>query len=246
VSLSQARAASGDPASGPEDHRVRVARQKREKMRRRLLAATLQACAEKDTLAPVVVDEIMRVANVSRGTFYNYFTSVEEAVGAVGRQQADEFSASVIQLRGGIASPVRHVAVANHLFLVRAALDPVWGSYFLRWNYLLIPSKGGDIMVSALSLGREAGDFRFEHLSNAVDFVMGAVLGATRRIVRGEHVSLANICEAQRMILQGLGVSARRADETLRYTVAYVREHGPQLGWWRDLDSDGRDAARAD
>jgi len=59
-------------------------------------------------------------------------------------------------------------------------------------------------------------------------------------------VSLANICEAQRMILQGLGVSARRADETLRYTVAYVREHGAQLGWWRDLDSDGRDAARAD
>jgi len=48
------------------------------------------------------------------------------------------------------------------------------------------------------------------------------------------------------MILQGLGVSARRADETLRYTVAYVREHGAQLGWWRDLDSDGRDAARAD
>src|SRR6478735_230428 len=240
VTVSQASGAerSGDLVQAViEDHRVRAARRKREKMRERLLTATLQVCATKDSLSPIVVDDIMRVADVSRGTFYNYFPSAEEAVSAVGRKQADEFSAAVMALRGGISSPVQHVAVANHLFLVRAALEPVWGSYFLRWNYFLTPSKGGEVMISALVMGRKAGDFRFEFLSSAVDFVMGAVFGATRRIVRGEPASMSNICDVQRMILLGLGVSPEQATETLQYTVDYVRAHGGRLGWWRDLEA---------
>jgi AcrR family transcriptional regulator len=223
-----------DPNAG--DHRVRVAREKRERMRKRLLDATMEVCANTPGPSPIVVDDILRAANISRGTFYNYFTSVEEAVSAVGRDRAEEFSELILHIRGGIASPLQHVAVAHHLFLSRAAIEPVWGSYFLRWNYLVAPPKGG-YMKNALLLGRESGDFQYDSVSNALDFTMGAVIGAVRRLVRDKRPSIKGICEVQRMILLGLGVSPKRAQETVDYAVSYVRENGSQISWWRELSA---------
>ena len=66
---------------------------------------------------------------------------------------------------------------------------------------------------------------------------MGAVIGAVRRLVRDKRPSIKGICEVQRMILLGLGVSPMRAQETVDYAVSYVRENGSQISWWRELSA---------
>ncbi len=51
-----------------EDHRPRVAAEKRARMRRKLIENALLVFAEKGVDASVI-DDVIRTANVSRGTF---------------------------------------------------------------------------------------------------------------------------------------------------------------------------------
>jgi len=54
--------------------RVRVARERRARMRARLLGATMDVCAVANSQGPAVIDDVIRAAKVSRGTFYNILT----------------------------------------------------------------------------------------------------------------------------------------------------------------------------
>jgi AcrR family transcriptional regulator len=74
-----------------EDHRVRVAGEKRERMRDHLLGAVLAVYPGKPGQGPAVIDDVIRVAKVSRGTFYKYYPSLEEAVAELGAKLAAEW-----------------------------------------------------------------------------------------------------------------------------------------------------------
>ncbi|MEY4756642.1 MAG: hypothetical protein RJA34_1540, partial [Pseudomonadota bacterium] len=67
------------------DFRSRVAADKRERMRARLIEAAMEVFATQGVEATVIEDVIAQ-AGVSRGTFYNYFRTTEAVMSAV--QQA--------------------------------------------------------------------------------------------------------------------------------------------------------------
>ena len=83
-----------DPAEEREDHRLRSARRKRERMRAHLLDAVLVTYPGDEPGTPAVIDDVIRHANVSRGTFYKYFRSLGEAVEELAAQLADELGAA--------------------------------------------------------------------------------------------------------------------------------------------------------
>ncbi|WP_010139124.1 TetR/AcrR family transcriptional regulator [Oceanicola sp. S124] len=60
-----------------QDHRSKVAAERREKMRRRLVEAAVAVFATKPQ-GDVVIEDIVARAEVSRGTFYKYFDSLDE------------------------------------------------------------------------------------------------------------------------------------------------------------------------
>ncbi|WP_374943410.1 TetR/AcrR family transcriptional regulator, partial [Sphingomonas sp.] len=72
-----------------EDHRTRVGRERRERMRNQLLQSVLAVCAGRGPAGAAVIDDVVRHASVSRGTFYNHFESIEQAVSELGLQLAD-------------------------------------------------------------------------------------------------------------------------------------------------------------
>jgi TetR/AcrR family transcriptional regulator, ethionamide resistance regulator len=221
-----------------DDYRVAVGAARRKRMRDRILQSTMRAVAQAPGDAQVTVEDILTWGGISRGTFYNHFTSADEAVSSVGSMLADEFSESVFRLRGGIDSPPRHIAVADHLFLIRAVIEPAWGAYVVRSaNQDLLK---GESMAKALQMGLVAGDFKFTHLRNAIDFLSGSIWAATRRIIRTKNVDTAYICDLQTMILRGLGVDPSEVEAVMDYTLQYVRNRGPELGWWRDIDKPAR------
>src|SRR3546814_12397923 len=78
------------PASvGPDpDFRIRVAADRRERMRARLLDAVLDLYQPGRGGAHLVIDDVIQAAGVSRGTFYKYFDSLEEAVDELGERMA--------------------------------------------------------------------------------------------------------------------------------------------------------------
>jgi len=59
-------------------------------MRARLLGATMDVCAVANSQGPAVIDDVIRAAKVSRGTFYKHFDSLEQALAELGAQLADE------------------------------------------------------------------------------------------------------------------------------------------------------------
>ena len=77
-------------AKEPEDHRVRVGRQKRERMRAHLLKSVFSVCSRETLRDPASIDDVVKDASVSRGTFYKYFDSLDEAISELGLQMADE------------------------------------------------------------------------------------------------------------------------------------------------------------
>ena len=58
------------------DHRTRVGEERSARTETRILEAALRVFAERGPDAPVI-DEFVQAAGISRGTFYNYFDSVE-------------------------------------------------------------------------------------------------------------------------------------------------------------------------
>ena len=62
-----------------QDHRQRVAAERRERMRSRLLASAMKLIAEKGPAA-TSIDDVISAAEVSRGTFYKYFPSPDALV----------------------------------------------------------------------------------------------------------------------------------------------------------------------
>ena len=77
-----------------QDHRVRVAEQKRERMRERLIDATQVAYLACEPGRHPVVDDVIRIAAVSRGSFYKHFTAIDELFAEIGGRMAQEMLAS--------------------------------------------------------------------------------------------------------------------------------------------------------
>ena len=83
-------------ASPPrEDHRVRVAREKRERMKARILQSVLSVCSGVEASGPAVIDDVIRHAEVARGTFYKYYNSLDEAIAELGSVLADEMTVGI-------------------------------------------------------------------------------------------------------------------------------------------------------
>jgi len=72
-----------------EDHRVRVAAERRERTRKRLLEAALVVFSQHGVEGSVV-DEVTTIAGVARGTFYNYFRTNEELLSTVATEATNE------------------------------------------------------------------------------------------------------------------------------------------------------------
>ena len=221
--------------AGPEDHRSRVGREKRSRMRAHLLQSVLNACSGESSRAPAVIDDVIREAKVSRGTFYKYFTSLDQAVADLGLQLAVEMTAGILSVYDVLEDPVLRTATGFQMFLLRSMIDQRWGAFIahmglLRGNNLLVSKIKADI-----SLGRKTGDYAVASTDFAADLLMGAKSEAIRRIIAGER-RVAYIHSIAGMVLRSFGVSASKADRSVvRAYERLGREAPSKVSWWRPL-----------
>ena len=221
-----------------EDVRVRVARQRRERMRERLLSATLSLYLNGRDGGPAIAEDVIKAAGVSRGTFYKYFNSVDEAVSAVGQRLADqavrELIAAVPDKKVG---PLAGAALGAQMLMCRAVLQPGWGDFVSRSDHLSNDSAYLAAVRRTTLAGRAVGDFRFKSTKAAVDFQIGAVMGAMRRIVAGQPHPREYIREVAAITLKGLGADHRRSEAAATQASHNLSLLGPRhLPWWREFN----------
>ena len=219
------------------DFRVRVAREKRERMRARLLAATLDLYSLHDRPSAIVIDDVIRQAGVSRGTFYQYFPSTEAIVAELGRDMAGEMIRSMQQVLPALADPTARLAASPLVPLVRAAMQPRWAAFTSQVDYIDFLAPGdpvGQIVSGELLRAREAGIVVFGSLDVALDLIVGAVLEGTRRLA-AQTLAQAGTDYARDltgMILLGLGVDGARIPAAVAEAWDMLIRRRADIGWW--------------
>lgn len=220
----------------PEDHRLRSARRKRERMRAHLLEAVLAVYPGTELGAPAVIDDVIRHAKVSRGTFYKYFRSLDEAVEELAAQLATELTAALAELYQDLRDHKLRAATGFQIFVSRAATDRHWASFAAHLGDLARDSGLLREIGLDLTAGARAGDFAFHDLEVTLDLVLGTMIEAIRRSMT-TPASRRYVEVMAGMVLRALGVPGSQADTAAAEASARLHREAPtRLSWWRPFD----------
>jgi len=202
---------------------------KRARTREQLVAAGVAVLAERGEA--LTISDVTSRAQVSNGTFYNYFTDRDELIDALVQHSLAALAASA---SGDTAEmdPALRFAVATGRVLKRAAEDPTWGRAVLRLSdhRRSFPREVGRFLKVDLAAGCEQGRFDFGPDEITLDAVTGLIAMTIRRIVRGEagpgHVKRV-VERAFRQIgieaAEAVRLAAEAADESTRPDVRVGR-----------------------
>lgn len=238
VNVGASSALAVDVKSEPgEDHRARVGRERRQRMRAHLLQSVMLVCSGNNGRTPAVIDDVTKHAQVSRGTFYKYFDSVEQAIGELGLQLAEEMTISVLSVYDVLEDPVLRTATGFQLFLVRAILEPDWAAFVAHIGLLTADNLLTRKIRADIQLGIETGDYAVPSLDVAGDVLMGAKIEAIRRIIK-DGASTDYVHAVTSMVLRSFGVSASKADKSVMKAFNRLEQEAPAaIAWWRPIRS---------
>jgi len=214
------------------DFRVRSAARKRERMRQRLLDATMEVCAERGPQA-TIIEDVLNTAGVSRGTFYAHFDSLHQAIATLGHALADESVHLFKAMYEHISDPVLHTAVGPQLVLTRAMMEPSWGRIIAQSEDFSTRSDFVSAIRQFLVEGRKSGDFRIADINAAVDLHIGAIVRGAGELQSKKRGRATYIREVSRMLLLATGLPEDRATEAVKWAEQDIKQRAPDLlPWW--------------
>lgn len=191
------------------DHRPRVAAERRERMRQRLIESAMIVFAEKGVGASVIPD-VVAAAQVSQGSFYNYFRSNEELLAAVG----DELSGEMVQLIepvvGDIADPAVRVATAIRCYLHLARANRLLARFLAAAGLRMLVQYNATFryLRADLEEGQRLGVFADVPLDTVLDLVGGAGMAALDRMARVRtRKDYPDMVAAAMLRMLGMGVA---------------------------------------
>lgn len=217
------------------DHRIEVAARKRALTRARILDATIKVYTANVNRQPVIED-VVREAGISRGSFYLHFQSLEEAFHAVAELQSDQFTKDILPVYDFLKEPWQRFSVGFRIFLKRAQADPDWASFVTRSHAVSAKLLVGGYMREDLRRGQEMGQFSMADIEVALDFMLGASSAGIYALGMGVPDPERYMNASVRMALVGIGCSKTLCDKAVSFSDQYLS--GWQLGNVFDADSD--------
>lgn len=161
------------------DFRTRVAAEKRERMRARLIEAALQVFNAKG-IEDTVIEDLITHAQVSRGTFYNHFRTTEEVMAAVLQELVHELLMLIDAAILDRPDPAERLACGVRMVLHAARQFPQAGHFISRVgvarNLDKIPALGN--LMRDLIEANQMGRFTLANPMLGVDLVAGTTSAA--------------------------------------------------------------------
>ena len=208
-------------AGKPSDHRSAAAALRRKKTRARLIEAVVLVIAEKG-VSTSLIDDVTRAADLSRGSFYNHFSSVAELLSAADLELANELVGRVIDEVAGISDPRLACATALHLYMATARTYPLLSHFAI--NLGVTSSRAGhlvhDIGTRLLEPAFASGHFVRMPPKLAFDLMAAAVSVALQHEARSDDSEVEAWVAA---LLRMFGVPACEAAEIARIKVMPLR-----------------------
>ncbi|MEP2827508.1 helix-turn-helix domain-containing protein [Parvibaculum sp.] len=185
---------------------------RRERMRAILIEAALRLFAKQGVDA-TTIDEIVNVAGVAKGTFYNYFTDRSEVARAVGALIRHDLDAAVTHINEGITDPAERIARGVRLFMANVVSNPDKAAMLSRLydGGLAHDSAGNLPLLDDIRAGIDQGRIHVPGELVALHFIVGLGTvamrhlldtGAGSEILHGEGYAR----DISLMLLRGLGV----------------------------------------
>lgn len=202
-----------------QDHRTRVAAERRERMRARLVESAMLVFAEKGVDASVI-DDVLVAAEVSRGTFYHYFRTNGQLLAAASEELINELLTAIESIVGGYEDPALRIACGTRLYLHTARNYPLFARFVSRSGFEVdgANSRFYDFLPHHIEEGMTQGRFKRFPMEVALDFLSGTSLMAVFRMGSTEmpedypeHVVAG--------ILRGLGMSDEAAQNLVHIPI---------------------------
>ncbi|OZA11277.1 MAG: hypothetical protein B7Y02_09025 [Rhodobacterales bacterium 17-64-5] len=192
------------------DHRQAVAAQRRERMRFRLIRSGLLVIAAKGFEA-TVIDDVIRHAAVSRGSFYNHFPDIPALMVAARDALVDEFLLLTLSAVAGVTDPAAACAIGVRVAFKVSADYPLLALFSARTGVNV--ARGGnlvrELMAPIVALGIRTGRFHPMPVSLAADCVAATVAMTMQRQAAGEVDDVSVVIAA---VLRLLNIPADEAE----------------------------------
>src|SRR5581483_5098094 len=156
--------------------------------------------------------DFVQAADISRGTFYNHFESVEELLDATSEWTTREVIESIETALEGIKGPALRFGIGLRLFLADAQAHPIWCRFVARvW-------KLGGIELPARDLleGWQLGVFRAPSPAAAQDLLFGCLREALLRM-GSERTPAGYGDQITELCLLALGTDARQVGAVMSH-----------------------------
>lgn len=156
-------------------------------MQARLVECALAVFAEKGVGASVIQD-VIATAEVSQGTFYNYFRTNDELLAAVVQELSNELLEGIEGAVSRHEDPAARIAHGVRLYLYRARDFPLFARFVVSAAFHLASPNNliYEYLPPHLEAGFASGRFVRIPVEVALDLVSGFALAAIVRLTTGE------------------------------------------------------------
>jgi len=204
------------------NHRTKVAESKRATTRHKLLNAAMRLFSDHSGPTPVI-DDVIREAKVSRGTFYNYFDSLDEVLAAISQELSDQMTTGILPVYDVLQEPWQRLSVGFRLFMVRAMLDRKWAGFVTRvdaWQHNTLVAR---YIEADLEQGKARGQFSFDRLDVATDFIMGASAYCIQTIRDGVPEPNLYMDAQVKMALTCVGCNRETCEQGVTFSLSHLQ-----------------------
>ncbi len=198
------------------ERRAQIGLEKRARTRAAVLQAAFVLLGREKGLF-TRIEEICEAAEMSRGTFYNYFNSMEELYDALSYELNHEFNNAVTAIVSTMPYAAERASAGVRYYLERALKDPGWA-----WAMVNI-STGGPIFGAETYMlaqktteeGIASKEFDLTGPNSGRDLTLGTTLAAMVTQLRNPP-SPTYPASVARHILRGMGVPKDRVEEIIK------------------------------
>jgi AcrR family transcriptional regulator len=188
------------------ERRAEIGREKRGRTRKEILSAAYSLVGRKDGHL-TRIEEICASTRISLGTFYNYFSSINELFDALAYEISHDINARIRALLLLMPPGAFRVSAGSRFYLHQVRIDQAWGRAMIN-----LTGTGPQFgfasfqhVTQVIAEGIELGEFRIPNVEVGCDLLMGTVLSAMMSMVRAPFPDDYPEMIA-RQILIGLGV----------------------------------------
>jgi AcrR family transcriptional regulator len=186
---------------------------KRERTRRKILDAAFGLIGNEKGLT-VRIEEVCAAAHVSRGTFYNYFASLEQLFQVLAVELSHALNRALVTTMTDVQSHAEGSNGAIQHYLNYARRDPAWAWAMVHLSAFgpTFGAEAYEACYQAIEKGIDAGEFDVPNATVGRDLMTGTVLATVRTMLRGDGAPSQPRVVAYH-VLRALGVPDARAKE---------------------------------